>query len=106
MGYIKNVKIGSNTHLIEPSLFATTGGTAGAYTATIANFELATGVVITLKIHTTNSVGANLNINNTTATNIRYNGAEITAGLLVENGVYSFVYDGTYWNVITDHVYS
>ena len=53
----------SNTHLIEPLLFATTGGTNVAITASINNFELVTGVTIALKITTANAANATLSIN-------------------------------------------
>ena len=44
MGYIHSVQLNDNsTHRIEPTLFATAGGTSTALTAGISNFELAAG---------------------------------------------------------------
>lgn len=100
MGYIKDVKIGSTTHLIEPILYAATAGSASAITASISNFELQTGVVVTLKITTTNSASATLNVNSTGAKTIKYNGAALAGGELVATKFYSFVYDGTDWQLI------
>ena len=55
MGYIHTVNItGDQSYLIEPTLFAVTGGTSSALTASINNFELVAGVMITLQIRNTN----------------------------------------------------
>lgn len=100
MGYVKDVQIGSNTHLIEPTIYAATAGTAAAITAAISNFELVTGVIVTIKITTSNNANATLSVNGTTAKSIYYNNAAINANVLQANRVYSLVYDGTYWQVI------
>ena len=110
MGYVKDVKIGSNTHLIEPTIYAVTGGTAAAITAAVTNFELVTGVVVTIKITTANSANATLSVNGTTAKSILYNNISIVANTLKVNHIYSLVYDGTYWQIIgeldTNTIYS
>ena len=101
MSYVHAIQTpDSSTHLIEPLLFATTGGTASALTATISNFELVAGVTITLQITTTNTANATLSINETTAKSIYYNRSAITAGILKENFIYNLVYDGTVWHVV------
>ena len=100
MAHIKDIKIGTSTYLIEPTIYAVTEGTDSAITASITNFALDTGVVVTLKITTTNSAAATLNISSTGAKTIRYNNANIFTGALKVNNLYSFLYDGTYWQLI------
>ena len=100
MAHIKDVKIGSTTYLIEPRIYAATSGTSSAITASISNFELVEGVVVTLKITTANAANATLKIGDTTASNIKYKNANITANALSANRVYSFVYDGSAWQLI------
>lgn len=101
MSYINSLQIDNGTtHLIEPTLFATTGGTASAITASISNFELVAGVLITLKITTTNTASATLTINNGSAKAIQYKGAAIDANILKSTHIYNFVYDGAAWQII------
>lgn len=102
MGYIHTITIDNNqSYLIEPLLFSTVGGTSIALTAAINNFSLAPGAYVHLKI---GEVGANatLNVNNTGAKSIYYNNVQISAGMLTENNIYTFVYDGTNWVVLGD----
>ena len=101
MGYIKDVKIGNDTHLIEPICYSTTGGSGSTITADVPNFTLIEGAVITLKFTRASSGNTStLNVNSTGAKTIRYNNANISSGLLKKNRVYSFIYDGTYWQLI------
>lgn len=100
MSYINGINTGEGTHLIEPTLFAVTNGTASAITATITNFELTAGVMITLQIRTTNQGSATLSINNETAKAIYYQGAAINGGILKQGYIYSLVYDGNIWHVL------
>lgn len=101
MGYIHTVSItGDQSYLIEPILFAVTNGTSSAITATISNFELVTGVTITLQIRNTNSASATLTINNGTAKAIYYQGAAIEANILKQGYIYNLVYDGNIWHVL------
>ena len=101
MGYIHTVNItGDQSYLIEPTLFAVTGGTSSALTATITNFELVAGVLITLQIHTTNSNAATLSINNEQAKAIYYQGAAVNASILKQGHIYNLVYDGNIWHVL------
>lgn len=102
MGYIHAVQLNDNsTHLIEPKLFATAGGTSTALTAGISNFELAAGVYINLKVST---VGANatLNVSGTGAKPIYYNGVAISANTLSEDNIYTLIYTGTQWEIVGD----
>jgi len=100
MGYVNKINIGGGTHLIEPTLFAVVGGTSSAYTASIDNFELVTGVTIQLKITTNNTASATLSINNGTAKAIQYKGSAIIADILKATCVYTLIYDGTVWHVV------
>lgn len=107
MGYIHTVSItGDQSYLIEPTLFAVTGGTSSALTATITNFELVTGVLITLQIHTTNSNAATLSINNEEAKVIYYQGAAVNASILKQGHIYNLVYDGNIWHVLGEKLSS
>lgn len=102
MGYISTISINSNDqYLIEPQLFATAGGTNTALTAGINNFELVAGAYVNIKV---GEVGANatLNVNNTGAKDIYYNDVQISAGMLTEGNVYTFVYDGAHWVILGD----
>ena len=101
MGYIKDIQIGTGAaNLIEPVLYAETKGSTSAYIASIENFELVTGVVITLKIHTTNAANATLKINSGAAKSIKYKNDYIAANALSANRFYSFLYDGNAWQLI------
>lgn len=102
MGYIHSVQLDDNSiHRIQPTLFATAGGTSTALTAGISNFELAAGVYVNIKV---NTVGANatLNVNNTGAKPIYYNGTAINANTLSEDNIYTLIYTGTNWEIIGD----
>lgn len=101
MGYINAIETPDlTTHLIEPTLFISTSGTASAITATIANFVLAAGVSISLKISITNAANATLSINNEEGKAIYYKNMAIEAGTLKANYIYNLVYDGTVWHVV------
>lgn len=102
MGYIHAVQLNDNsTHLIEPKLFATAGGTSTALTAGISNFELAAGVYINLKVSTVDE-NATLNVSNTGAKPIYYNGVAINANTLSEDNIYTFIYTGINWEIVGD----
>jgi len=61
------------------------------------------GSRVILKFTNTNTASnPQLNINGTGAKPIRYNGAAIEPGKLAANKCYTFVYDGTYYNLIGD----
>lgn len=101
MAYISRVQIDNgNPYLIEPTLFAVASGTSSAFTATINNFELVAGVMITLQIQNTNSSAATLSINGENAAAIQYQGSVIEANILKQGHIYNLVYDGNVWNVL------
>ena len=101
MGYIHAVNILNSTHLIEPLLFATADGTSTALTAGINNFVLVAGAYVNIKV---NTIGANatLNVNNTGAKPIYYGNVAISSDMLTSGNIYTFIYDGTKWNVLGD----
>lgn len=105
MAYIHQVQIGQNgdPYLIEPLLFATASGTSTALTAAISNFTLVNGAYVNVKVGVVGT-NATLNVNGTGAKNIYYNNTQISIGMLSENHIYTFIYDGTNWNVLGDIV--
>jgi len=108
---INQIKVGTVEYAIAASAYAecsTAGGTA-AKTATICTdsdttntaFTLIKGVSVQVKF-TANNTAANptLNINSTGAKAIYYKGAAVTASYLKANYVYTFVYNGTQWDLV------
>ena len=105
MGYIHTININDqNQYLIEPILFAVSAGSASALTATIANFELANGVLITLQMHIANNANATLSINSGNAKAIYYQGAAIENNILKQGHLYNLVYDGNVWHVVGERL--
>lgn len=75
MGYIKDVKIGNDTHLIEPILYGTcsTAADVAEKVVSIPNFELVSYVRIAVNFTYNNTVSnPTLNVNNTGAHGIYY----------------------------------
>ena len=105
MASIHTIQLEQNgtNYLIEPKLFAVAGGTASALTATINNFELFSGAYVHIKVGTINA-NATLNVSSTGAKDIYYNGEKIKANMLISDNIYTFLYTGTYWEVIGDIV--
>ncbi|MCZ7933567.1 DUF2793 domain-containing protein [Agrobacterium leguminum] len=82
--------------------YAVAGGTANALTATInpAPVALTAGMKIRLKIASTNTAAATLNVNGLGAVSIRK--ADISASEardLVKDAVVDFIFDGTFWQI-------
>lgn len=104
MAHIHAVNVDStNTYLIEPILFSSltnNGDMATALSASITNFELVSGVSITVKMTVTNNANATLAINGGEAKALYYKGAAIGANILKKDYVYNFVYDGSVWHVV------
>ena len=72
-------------------------------TVACTSFILATGARIVVKFTVTNTAAnPTLNVNSTGAKAIQYSGAAISAGYLVANRTYEFVYDGTNYQLIGD----
>ena len=81
---------------------STAEGTA-AKTATLTGFSLVTGAKISVKFTKTNTAAnPTLNVNNTGAKAIYYRDAAITAGYLAANRTYTFVYNGSQYELIGD----
>lgn len=75
MGYIKDVKIGNDTHLIEPILYGvcSTAAATAAKEVAISNFELVNGVRIAVYFNNKNTASnPTLNVNGTGAKSIYY----------------------------------
>ena len=80
-----------------------TDAATAAKTVTCANFALATGAKITIKFTVTNTAeNPTLNVNSTGAKPIFYRGAAITKSYLAAKRFYTFVYDGTNYELIGD----
>ena len=91
----------SNPHLNDysnHSPYATTGGTSTAYTVTLSPSpsSLTEGFGITIKVHTTNTTAATLNVNSLGAKILKNHfGTSYVAGELVAGRIYNFRYNGT-----------
>jgi hypothetical protein len=81
---IKEITIGNNNYLIEPTLYTKVNQTSAAttFTADLDKFELFKGVTIAVKFGVTNNANATLNINGTGAKAIYYEGVAIAADKL------------------------
>ena len=101
MAYIHSVQLNDSTYKIEPTLFATAGGTSSSLTAGISNFELVAGVYVNVKVDSV-SANATLNVNNTGAKDIYYNGIQIGANMLSEGNIYTYIYTGVHWDIVGD----
>ena len=102
MSYIDSVNVGGTSYKIQETSYIAPSLSGTAYTATLANFTLATGATVQAKFSATNPANATLNVNSTGAKNIFYNNASITASQFKANHVYTLVYDGTQWQVVGD----
>jgi hypothetical protein len=81
---------------------STAAGTA-AKTVSCDGFTLITGAKIAVKFTVTNTAdNPTLNVNNTTAKPICYHGTAIEAGVLAQNHIYEFIYDGTNYELVGD----
>ena len=70
-------------------------------TVACSNYKLVTGARITVKFTATNTAAnPTLNVNNTGAKPIKYNGGAITTGWISANSIIEFVYDGTNYNFV------
>ena len=102
MAYINKVQINSgDPYLIEPTLFAVAGGTSTALTASINDFALIGGAFVSIMVGTVGD-NATLNVNDTGAKTIYYNNTAITSGVLTQNHIYTFIFNGDHWNVVGD----
>lgn len=87
------------------SVCSTAAGTA-AKTVTLTGFSLVVGAEVTVRFTSTNKAAAadlTLNVNSTGAKGIRYRNAALPGAAVLETGrTYTFVYDGTYWQMEGD----
>lgn len=70
-------------------------------TANITGFQLKVGTIVSLKLNGSVSGDCTININNTGAKYVRRNDYAITSGIILYNGTYTFIYDGTYYRLIS-----
>lgn len=82
---------------------SSTAGDVAAKVATLANFQLATGSIVYLRLSNTNTAAnPTLNVNSTGAKAIQYRGAAVEAGTLAAGRTYCLVYDGTAYQIVGD----
>lgn len=99
---IDGVSFDGTAAIVHYGTCSTAAGTA-AKTVSCTGFTLTTGARITVKFTVTNTASnPTLNVNSTGAKAIRYRGSAITAGYLAANRVYTFIYDGTYYELVGD----
>ena len=80
-----------------------TAASTAAKVVSCTGFTLATGAKITVKFTVTNTASnPTLNVNNTGAKAIQYRGSAISSGYLAANRVYTFIYDGTDYELVGD----
>ena len=80
-----------------------TAASTAAKVVSCTGFALATGAKITVKFTVTNTASnPTLNVNSTGAKAIQYRGSAISSGYLAANRVYTFIYDGTNYQLIGD----
>ena len=98
MGYVKDIQIGNEIHLVEPILYGVcnTDADVAQKTANIPNFVLIEGVEVKIKFANINSAAApTLNITNTGAKSIYLNNGNISPWMA--NEVITLIYDGEKW---------
>ena len=99
---IDGVSFNGTANITHFGTCSTAAGTA-AKVVSCTGFTLATGAIITVKFTVTNTAASpTLNVNGTGAKSIRYRGSAISAGYLAANRTYTFVYDGTNYELIGD----
>lgn len=80
-----------------------TAGNNARKTTTITNFQAVAGAIVTLRFTNNNTAqDPTLNVSETGDYPIRYDGTAIVPTKLVNNRIYSFVFDGVAYNLIGD----
>ena len=79
----------------------TTAESTTAKVGTYSNYALATGGIVAIKFTYAVPAGSTLNINSKGAKSIYLNGAAITAGVINAGNIATFIYDGSYYQVIS-----
>lgn len=70
-------------------------------TASMTNYSLQTGGIVSVKFQYAVGDNATLNVNSQGAKNIYYNGVAITAGVIGDGDTATFMYDGTQYHLIS-----
>lgn len=96
----------SNTTYTNASLgqgYATcsTAANTVAKTASLSSYTLTTGGIVSVKFANAVPASATLNINSKGAKPIYYNGAAIPASKIVAGDIATFIYDGSYYHLIS-----
>lgn len=90
----KQISIDNTTFDFRPKGICSTAANNTSKTVSITDFTLFDGATVLVKFENNNSAPyPTLNINNTGA-------KSIIGGNLTSGGIYEFMYDGTYWNII------
>ena len=92
-----------NKYSIGTSFYGTcaTAATISAKTSYIADWQLKVGNVVSIKFTYNVPASATLNITSTGVKAIYYNGAAIKANIINSGDIATFVYDGTYYQLIS-----
>lgn len=99
---INGMAVQGDANRVNYGLCSTAAATA-AKTVACTGFALITGAEITVKFTVTNTASnPTLNVNNTGAKSIHYNGGVITAGYLAAYRTYTFRYNGTQYDLVGD----
>ena len=100
---LNGLSVNGTVNLVNFGTCSTPGATA-AKTITInggSYFSLSTGAEVTVKFTNTNTVsGLTLNVNGTGAKAIYYRGKNIPYHVILANKLYTFRYDGSYWQLV------
>ena len=99
---IDGVQFDGSANIVHFGSCSTAAGTA-AKVVSCTGFVLVSGSRITVKFTTTNTAAnPTLNVNSTGAKAIKYRGSTISAGYLAAGRVYTFIYDGTNYELVGD----
>ena len=99
---IDGVQFDGSANIHHYGACSTAAGTA-AKVVSIPGFVLDTGAEVTVRFTVTNkAANPTLNVNNTGDKAIQYRNAAISAGYLVANRTYRFVYDGSSYELVGD----
>lgn len=100
MAYVYAVELENNeSYRIQPLLYVTPTLTNNTYSASLQDFEITTGVSIYVEIGNTNPNSPLLNINNSGAKSIIYDGTPLAENTLQPGRIYNLVYNGVAWNI-------
>ena len=94
---------GGDSHIFTlPYGVCSTAAATSAKTVSVqdSKFSLETGARVCVKFTNGNTASSpTLNVSSTGAKSIMYNGSAISSDMLVEKGIYEFIYDGTNWEI-------